>query len=329
MGLVGRRQFLLLAAAALAASPATQAQTQRRRSRIATLEDARQGALAENWRSFRGRLRELGYVEESDFVLDARSSQGDLARLPALAAELVSLKPDVIVTTSTPTTRAAMQATSTVPIVFVGIAEPVETGLVASLARPGGNVTGQAIVSAELSAKWIELLLEIEPNVRKLAYLGQAANQAVMAVYRSMQQTANARKLFVRLLEATNPQEIDRAFEVMRKEDFDAFICAAAPVILPYRQQIVDLAARQRLPSAYARSEYVAAGGLLSYAPDRSDMFRRTAKYVHRVLQGAKLAELPVEQPMKFDLVINLKTARGLGITIPQSMLLRADRVIE
>lgn len=326
MGLVGRRQFLL-AAAAIAASPTTRAQT--RRARIATLEDARQGALVENWRSFSGRLQELGFLEGRDFVLDARSSQGDLARLPALAAELVSLGPDVIVTTSTPTTRAAMQATSTLPIVFVGIAEPVETGLVASLARPGGNVTGQAIVSAELSAKWIELLLEIEPGAKKLAYLGQAANQAVMAVYRSMQRTAHARKLLVRLLEATNPQEIDRAFEIMRKENFDAFICAAAPVILPYRQQIVDLAARQRLPSAFARSEYVAAGGLFSYAPDRSDMFRRTASYVHRVLQGAKLADLPVEQPMKFDLVINLKTARGLGITIPPSILLRADRVIE
>ena len=329
MGQIRRRQFLFLAAAVLAASPATQAQTQGRRARIATLEDARQGALAENWRSFRGRLQELGYLEGRDFLVDARSSQGDLARLPTLAAELLSLKPDVIVTTSTPTTRAAMQATPTVPIVFVGIAEPVETGLVASLARPGGNVTGQAIVSAELSAKWLELLLEIAPKARKLAYLGQAANQAVMAVYRSMQQTANARKLSVRLLEATNPQEIDRAFEVMRKEDFDAFICAAAPVILPYRQQIVDLAARQRLPAAYARSEYVAAGGLLSYAPDRSDMFRRTANYVHRVLQGAKPAKLPVEQPMRFDLVINLKTARALGIGIPESVLLRADRVIE
>lgn len=329
MGQVGRRQFLLFAAAALAASPEARARTQVRRSRIAILEDARQGALAENWRSFRGRLRELGYVEGSDFVVDARSSQGALARLPALAAELVSLRPDVIVTTSTPTTRAAMQATSTVPIVFVGIAEPVETGLVASLARPGGNVTGQAIVSAELSAKWIELLLEIDPGVRKLAYLGQEANQAVMAVYRSMQQTANARKLLVRLFEATNPLEIGRAFEVMRREGFGAFICAAAPVILPYRQQIADLAARQRLPAAYARSEYVTAGGLLSYAPDRGDRFRRTADHVHRVLQGARPADLPVEQPMKFDLVINLKTAKALGIAIPQSILLRADRVIE
>ena len=329
MGLAGRRQFLLLAVAVLAASPATQAQTQGRRARIATLEDARPGALEGNWRSFRGRLQELGYLEGRDFLVDARSSQEDLARLPTIAAELLSLRPDVIVTTSTPTTRAAMQATSTVPIVFVGIAEPVETGLVASLARPGANVTGQAIVSAELSGKWIELLLELAPKAKKIAYLGQAANQGVMVVYRSMQQATQARSISVRLLEATDSHEIDRAFEVMRNEDFDAFICAAAPVILPYRQKIVELAARQRLPAAYARSEYVAAGGLLSYAPDRSDMFRRTANHVHRVLQGAKPADLPVEQPVKFDLVLNLKTAKAIGIKIPQSVLLGADRVIE
>ena len=222
-----------------------------------------------------------------------------------------------------------MQATSTIPIVFTAAAEPVEMGLVASLARPGGNVTGQAIMSAQVSAKWIEILTEIAPRARKFAFLGQASNQAIVAVFRSMQETASAHNFSVRLMEAIDPGAVDRAFKVMVAEKFDGFMVASAPVLLPHRQQIVDLAVRHRLLAVYARNEYVTAGGLLSYAQDRNAMFLRTADYVHRILQGAKPSNLPVEQPTKFELVINMKTAKAMGLTIPQTVLIRADQVIQ
>lgn len=328
MSRIRRRQFLI-AAGALISAPLARPQPAGRQVRIAILDDAREGADAVRWHSFRSRLQELGYVEGRNVVIDARFSQGAPERLRALTAELVALSPDVIVVSTTPATRAAMQATSAIPIVFTAVSEPVETGLVASLARPGGNVTGLAIMSAQISAKWIEILTEIAPGARHFAFLGQASNQAVAAVFRSMQETARERNFFVRLMEATDPGAVDRAFELMVAEKFDGFMVASTPVLLPHRQQIVELAARHRLPAVYARNEYVTAGGLLSYAPDGNALFRRAADYVDRILRGAKASNVPVEQPTKFELVVNLKTAKALGISISQSILLRADRVIE
>ena len=319
----------MIATGALLGAPLVQAQQDDRRVRIAILEDGNEGATEARWREFRNRLRELGWVAVKNLVLEARFSGGARERLPALVAELVALKPDVIVASTTPTARAAMRATSSIPIVFVSVAEPVAAGLVPNLARPGGNVTGQALMTVEISSKWLEILTEILPGARKFAFLGQASNQGIAAVFAAMQETARTHNYTVRLLEATVPQEIDRAFALMVDEKFDAFVVAFAPVILRNRQRIVDLAARHRLPGAYARDEYVAAGGLLSYSPDWNTMFRTTANQVHRVLQGTKPGELPIEQPTKFDLQINLKTAKALGIKIPQTVLVRADRVIE
>ncbi len=328
MSLVGRRR-VLFAAAALVAAAGVRGQASKRGVHIAILSDSIDTAAAARWRSFHERLRELGYVEGGNLRISARYSEGQQSRLPALAAELVALAPDVIVCATTPATLAAKKATSILPIVFIGSAEPVETGLVASLARPGGNVTGTAIISAEMSGKWIELLIELSPGAGKFAFLGQATNPGIVVVFRSMQAAASSVGSSARLLEATNPTEVDQAFAVMVAEKFDAFMVASAPVILPQSRQIVELAAHHRLPGLYARDEYLAVGGLLSYSPDRNAYFRRSAEYVHRIVQGTKPADLPVERPTKLDLVINLRAARALGLKISQSILLRADRVIE
>jgi len=328
MSQVGRRQFLLAGAAMLAAPRKGAGQPRGEQVRIAIFEDGNQGATEALWREFRGRLRELGWVEGKNVSFVSRFSQGKRDRLPELAAELVGLAPDVIVAATTPASRAAMRATSSIPIVFI-TGDPLGGGLVSNLARPGGNATGQSIMSAELSAKWLEILAELVPGTKNIAMLGQASNRSLVAVFRSLQQAAEARGISVRLLEATQPQEIDSAFETMAREGFDAFITASALTVLRHRRQIVDLAARYRLPAVYSRDEYVAAGGLLSYAPNRVAAFRSLADQVQRVLEGANPGDLPVQQPTKFDLTINLRTAKALGIEIPTSVLLRADRVIE
>ncbi len=328
MSQVGRRQFLLAGAAMLAAPRKGAGQPRGEQVRIAIFEDGNQGATEALWREFRGRLRELGWVEGKNVSFVSRFSQGKRDRLPELAAELVGLAPDVIVAATTPASRAAMRATSSIPIVFI-TGDPLGGGLVTNLARPGGNATGQSIMSAELSAKWLEILAELVPGTKNIAMLGQASNRSLVAVFRSLQQAAEARGISVRLLEATQPQEIDSAFETMAREGFDAFITASALTVLRHRRQIVDLAARYRLPAVYARDEYTTGGGLLSYAPNRVAAFRGLADQVQRVLEGANPGDLPVQQPTKFDLTINLRTAKALGIEIPTSVLLRADRVIE
>jgi putative ABC transport system substrate-binding protein len=303
-------------------------QPQSERVRIAIFEDGNEGATEALWREFRGRLRELGRVEGENVSFVSRFSQGKRTRLPELAAELVALAPDVIVVATTPASRAAMRATSSIPIVFV-TGDPLGGGLVSNLARPGGNATGQSILSVELSTKWVEILAELVPGTKKIAMLGQASNRSLVAVFRSLQLAAGKRGISARLLEATQPQEIDSAFETMAREGFDAFITASALTVLRHRRQIVNLAARYRLPAVYSRNEYVAAGGLLSYTPDRVAVYRSMADQVQRVLDGANPGDLPVQQPTKFDLIVNLKTAKALGLAIPQSILLRADRVIE
>ena len=328
MGLVGRRR-VLLAGGALAATAGVYAQAPARAAHLAILSDSIDTAAAPRWRAFHQRLRELGYREGANLRISARYSEGVQSRLPGLAAEMVALAPDVIVCATTTATLAAKRATSVLPIVFIGAAEPVDTGLVASLARPGGNVTGTAIVSAEMSGKWMEILKEISPGARKFAFLGQASNPGLAVVFRSMQAAAASLDSSAQLLEATDSAQVDQAFAVMVAEKFDAFMVASAPVILPHSRQIVELAARHRLPGLYARDEYIAEGGLLSYTPDRDAYFRRAAEYVHRIFQGTRPADLPVERPTKFYLVINLKVARALDLKIPQSILLRADRVIE
>jgi putative ABC transport system substrate-binding protein len=324
-----QRRRVLIAACALLTAPFALGQPAGRTVRIGILYEGQEGAQAGFWRAFRDHLEKSGYVEGKNLVIEARSTQGVSARLHAQAADLVALKPDLIVTTATPSTQAAMKATSSIPIVFAGASDPVKSGLVASLARPGGNVTGQAVMSSQLTAKGLEMLLEISPAAKKIAYLGQSSNPAIRQTHQSLQKIGRSRGVAVRLLDASTPDEIARAFELMVRDKFDGFVVSPAPVFLAHRQTIADLAARYRLPAVYGPEEFAAVGGLLSYGRDLVAAGRRAADFAHRILQGAKPAELPVEQSASFRTVVNLATARALGISIPQSILLRADRVIE
>lgn len=328
MGQIGRRRLLLVAGATLAVPRLGWGQAKGRRVRIAFLVDGNKGALDAHLREFRARLRELGWVEGKNVSFIERNSQGVRSRLPALAAELVTLAPDVIVVVTTPSTRAVMRATSTIPIVFI-TGDPLGAGLVSNLARPGGNASGQSIMGGELSTKLLEFLTELVPGTKQVAMLGQANNRSIAAVFRTAHDAAASRGISLRLLEATQPNEVDSAFETMAREHFDGFIGFSTPIVLRHRRQIVDLAARYRLPGVYPRDEYVAAGGLLSYAADRVAIFRRMAEQVERVLKGANPGDLPVQQPRKFILTINLRTAKALGLTFPRSILVLADKVVE
>jgi ABC-type uncharacterized transport system substrate-binding protein len=323
-----RRRFLFMTAA-LVASTRSNAQPSRDVVRIGILSGGYEEANAANWRVFRARLQELGYVEGRNLVIEKRFADGARAQLPALAAQLVALGPNVIVAAGTPPTRVAMKATSTIPIVMTGSADPVGSGLVSSLARPGGNVTGQSMAITDISAKWIEILTELAPRAKEFGFLGDSGNTAIVAVHRSIQRVAGPRGVSVRMFEAVSPGEVDAAFEVMVRANYGGFMVAASTVLAPRSQQIVERALQARLPAVYAREEYVEAGGLMSYITDRKALFRRAADYVHRIVQGAKPSELPVEQVSNFRLAVNLKTARAMGLTLPQSILIRADRVVE
>lgn len=322
-----RRKFLI-GASALLVAPFALGQPAGRRVRIGILDEGQEDAQAEYWRPFRDQLQKLGYVEGKNLVIEARFAQGVSARLNAQAAELVALKPDLIVTSNTSATQAAMKATSSIPIVFTSAGDPVKSGLVANLARPGGNVTGQSIMSTQLTAKRLEMLLEVVPGAKKIGYLG-SNNQLTRDLYQSLHETGQSRGVAIRMLKANAPDEIARAFDLMVREKFDGFVVGASPVFFAHRQNIVNLAARHRLAAVYVRDEYVAAGGLLSYGRDVVAGYRRVADFAHRILQGAKPSDLPVEQTVSFRTVVNLATARALGIGIPESILLRADRVIE
>ena len=323
-----RRNFLLSAGLLLVA-PFALGQPAERRVRIGILNEGNEDTQSEFWPAFRDQLQKSGYVEGKNLVIEARFARGMSARLHALAAELVALKPDLIVTIGTPAAQGAMKATSSIPIVFASAGNPVKSGLVASLARPGGNVTGLANMATQTMAKGLEMLLEIAPRAKKIAYLGQSSNPLTKEVVQSVQEAGHSRGVAIRLLEASTPDAIARAFELMVREKFDGFVVAPTPVLFAHRKTILDLATRHRLPAVYGREEYVAPGGLLSYGRDVIAEYRRAADFVHRILQGAKPADLPVEQSASFRTVVNLATARALGIKIPQSILLRADRVIE
>jgi putative ABC transport system substrate-binding protein len=274
-------------------------------------------------------LRELGYVEGQNLVVEYRWADGDIARLPALAAELVRLRVDVLVATTNPAVLAARQATSTIPIVFAASSDPVGTGLVASLAHPGGNVTGLSLVTPELSGKRLQLLRETLPQLARVALLWDAGN--VGMADRVKETEAAARQLGVALhVEwVRDLAGLDRAFATLAQARPDAFLTTVEPFTGDHRQRIVAFAAQQRLPAMYEERDFVDAGGLMAYGPNLAANYRRAATYVDKILRGTKPADLPVEQPTKFELVINLKTAKALGLTIPQSLLRRADEVIQ
>jgi putative ABC transport system substrate-binding protein len=280
--------------------------------------------------AFQQRLRELGWVEGQNIVIDYRFAEGKLDRLPDLAAELVQLKVDVIVAAPTPSAAAAKNATGTIPIIMWGVGDPVGLGLVASLARPGGNVTGLSYsVGLETFGKGLELLKEAIPRLGRVALLSNPANPAHAPAVENVKVVARSLDVQLQLLEARGPSELDGAFAAMAKERVAALLVVGDSVFVFQRARLADLAAKNRLPTMHGNKENVEAGGLMSYGPSNLDALRRAATFVDKILKGAKPADLPVEQPTKFELVINMKTARALGLTIPQSLLLRADQLIE
>ncbi len=282
--------------------------------------------------AFRQGLRDLGYVDGKNIVIEYRWAQGRVERFPELAAELARLKVDVIVAGPTPAGLAAKHVTTTIPIVVVVMADPVRDGLVQSLARPGGNVTGLTFLAPELVPKRLQLLKEAIPGVSRVAafwHPGVYGERTMRDMVNETEVAARTLGVQLQFLEARSPNDFDRAFSAMTRERADALIVLPSPMLYGEHKRIVDLAAKHRLPAIYPFREAVDAGGLMAYGANILDLFRRAATFVDKILKGAKPADLPVEQPTKFELVINLKTANALGLTIPQSVLIRADEVIQ
>jgi putative ABC transport system substrate-binding protein len=324
-----RRRFLLTSLAGAFAAPlASQAQQAVKVSRIGFLSP-RSSSDVGRLAAFRQGLRELGYVEGQNIAIESRWAEGTYDRLPGLADELVRLKVDVIVTYAAPAIQAAKRATGTIPIVMAGAIDPVASGLVTSVARPGGNITGLSLIAPDLVGKQLAILKEVVPMVSRVALLGNPANTGTAPQLQNAQDAARALAMRLQLLEARGPSEIDSAFAAMIKERAGAVIVLVDGMLADHRTRIADLAAKSRLPAVYGLSDHPEAGGLMAYGPSVSDRFRRAATYVDKILKGAKPAELPVEQPTKFELVLNLTTAKALGLTIPPSLLARADQVIE
>ena len=277
---------------------------------------------------FRQGLKELGYIEGKNIAIEYRYAEGKADRLPALAAELVGLKVEIVFTSSTPSVLAVKKATSTIPIVFVSISDPVASGLVTSLARPGGNITGLSLVAVELSGKRLELLKEAVPKVTRVAFLWESTNPDQAPQWREAQAAAQALGLQLQSLEVRSANDFDSAFEAALKERVQALITTPEALFGTHLKRIVEFAAKNRLPTMYGNPQFVDAGGLMSYAPDYTVQYRRAAIYVDKILKGSKPADLPVEQPTKFEFIINLKAAKQIGLTIPPNVLARADRVV-
>jgi putative ABC transport system substrate-binding protein len=277
-------------------------------------------------------LRDLGYVEGRNLVIEYRSAEGKFERFHAVAAELVALKVDVIVAPGTPAALAAKQATRTLPIVVIGIGDPVTSGLVTSLARPGGNVTGSSILDPDLVGKCLEQLKQAVPGVSRVAVLwhpGAVGKRTEEDMLKGAEVAASSLGVRLQFVEARGPADFDRAFSEMTRARAGAVTVLSSLMFFNERGRLADLAAKNRLPAVYPAKDFVDAGGLMAYGANRADLFRRAATYVDKILKGAKPGDLPVEQPTKFELVINLKTAKALGLTIPQSVLVRADHIIE
>ena len=281
------------------------------------------------WGVFFQRLRELGYVEGQNLVVERRFSEGKAERLPDLAADLVRLKVDVIVAAGGPPPLAAQKVTQTIPIVMTNQADPVGSGLVASLARPGGNITGMSLLNPEIVGKQLELLKAVVPRVSRVAIMRNPTNQTHALSLREAEAAGRSLRVQIQTFEARRPEEFDGAFAAMASERASALLVLGDPMFFLHRVRLADLAARQRLPTMFVQREHAEAGGLMAYGVNLRDSYRRSATYVEKILKGAKPADLPVEQPTRFELIINLKTAKALGLTIPQSLLIQADEVIQ
>ena len=311
----------------LAAAPAAAAQQTGKVSPIGFLVFV---SSETRYRGFQQGLRELGYVEGQNIAIEFRSADGSLERLSDLAEELVRLQVDVIVAGSTVGAKVAKRATTTIPIVMANVGDPVGTGLVASLARPGGNITGLTTMGEELSGKRLELIREVVPRLQRIGALWNQDNPGNVASFKELKAAAQSLGVDVRSLAVRPPvPEIDKAFGTANNWRADALIALDDSLIFSNRTRIIALAARHRLPAIYGYREFPNAGGLMAYGPSRYDMYRRAATYVDKILKGAKPADLPVEQPTRFELVVNLKTAKALKLTMPQSVLIRADQVIQ
>ena len=324
---MNRRAFITLLGGAAAWPLAARAQQSAKVYRVGMLETISEALNAANLAAFRHSLRGLGYIEGQNLSIEYRSADGRVERYPDLAAELVRLKVDAIVTRGTPAALAAKTATSTIPIISAALAEPLL--VVSSISRPGGNVTGLSALTSDLEAKRLELLREMIPGIVRIAVLYNMANPVFGDRWRQIQVTARSLGIQVVLLDARTARDIARVFDAASPQSVDALVLSNDGLMLANRKFIVELAAKHKLPAVYASREFIEAGGLICYAANIPDLYRRAANYVHKVLTGAHAADLPIEQPTKFELIVNLKAARSLGLTISESFLVRADTVIE
>jgi len=330
---ISRRRFVATVTGGLLAVPlAAGAQLAAKMYRIGLLSTLPPGSsgVARLWEPFVQGLRELGYVEGENLVIERRyAPEGQPDQLSELAADLVRLKVDVIVAGGSLTPHAAKSATTTLPVIFTNHGDPLGSGLVVSLARPGGNITGLSLLSPELVGKQLELLKKAVPRIVRVAILWNPTSQTHPRMLNEAEAPARALGLRLERLPASGLDDYDRAFAAMTRARADALLVLGDPIFWYQRSRIVELATKRRLPGMFGQREYVEAGGLMSYGADLRDNFRRAATYVDKILKGAKPADLPIEQPTKFELLINSKTAKELGLTIPQSVLVRADQIIE
>jgi len=329
LSFAARGLFIVALVVALLAAPlSAHAQQTGKIPRIGFLGASSESDLGARFEAFRQRLRDLGYVEGRTLIIERRWAEGHYDRLPALAAELVGLPVDLLVTHGTPGTRAAKRATTTIPIVMAASGDAVAAGLVASLARSGGNVTGSTVFSPEVTAKRLELLKEAVPLLRRVAFLLNPDDPGTAAILRAMTLTATSLNVALEQFEARGPREFEGVFTAMATRRIDALVTTNDTMFITNAGRLAALAAQRRLPSV-GFTELPQAGGLMGYGVDFPELYRRAAVFVDKILKGATPADLPVEQPTRFDLVINLKTAKALGLTIPQSLLMRADEVIQ
>jgi putative tryptophan/tyrosine transport system substrate-binding protein len=305
-----------------------EAQQAKKGPRIGFLSGATPAALSARVDTFRHGLRDLGYVEGKNIVIEYRYAEGKSDRLSALAAELVRLKVDIIATTGPASTGSAKQATATIPIVMANDDDPIGSGFAASLARPGGNITGLSTLSPELSGKQLELLREIVPKLSRVTVLGDVTRPGIRQALREINAAADAFGVQLQYLEVRDPKDIEIAFRTATKERADSVLVLGSAVLNSQRKQVADLAIKSRLPAIYRNLEFVEDGGLMAYGVNINDLFGRAATYVDKILKGAKPGDLPIEQPKKFEFIINLKAAKQIGLTIPPNVLARATKVI-
>ena len=328
--MLSRRVFVAFGASGLlAAARRAAAQTPGKAHRIGFLGNSTEALEANLVGPFRDGFRELGYVEGRDLVIEYRWAEGQYERFPALIAELIALKVEVIVTAGTPAALAVRRATTAIPLVMVAVGDPVGSGLVKSLARPGGNLTGLVSIAPDLEGKRLELLTEVVPKLALVAFLLNPANPFHVTSEKQARQAARQLHLKVEFFPVRTEGEFERTFQAIAGQRPGALVMLADRLFLHHRVRIVEFAARQRLPTVYAYTELVEAGGLMSFGPSYPGMHRRAAYFVDRILKGANPADLPMEQPSKFELMINLRTARALGLVIPQPILLRADDLLQ